>query len=64
MNEYILKLEKEFSLIENSFKKEEKRALADYKSNNVDYIRALAFLAYRSDSYQVRMYALFLFGYL
>lgn len=64
MNEYILKLEKEFSLIENGFKKEEKRALADYKSNNVDYIRALAFLAYRSDSYQVRMYALFLFGYL
>ena len=33
MEEYIVGLEKEFSLIENGFKEEEKRALTDYKSN-------------------------------
>jgi len=64
MNEYIIELEKEFSLIENGFKEEEKRAFADYKSNDNEYIRKLAFLAYKSDAYQVRMYGVFLFGYL
>lgn len=29
-----------------------------------EYIRKLAFLAYKSDAYQVRMYGVFLFGYL
>jgi hypothetical protein len=33
LKEYILSLEKEFSLIENGFKEQEKRAFADYKSN-------------------------------
>ena len=33
IKEYILSLEKEFSLIENGFKEEEKRALIDYKSS-------------------------------
>lgn len=46
MKEYIVSLEKEFSLIENGFKEEEKRAFADYKSNDNEYIRKLAFLAY------------------
>ena len=64
MREYIKKLEKEFSLIENGFKEEEKRALIDYKSNDNEYIKKLAFLAYKSDTYQVRMYAVFLFGHL
>ena len=64
MREYIKKLEKEFSLIENGFKEEEKRALIDYKSNDNEYIKKLAFLAYKSDPYQVRMYAVFLFGHL
>ena len=64
MNKYIISLEKEFSLIKNGFKTEEKRALNDYKSHNNDYIRKLAFLAYKSEVYQVRMYAVFLFGYL
>lgn len=64
MNEYIIELEKEFSLIENGFKEEEKRAFADYKCNDNEYIRKLAFLAYKSDAYQVRMYGVFLFGYL
>ena len=64
MKEYISSLEKEFSLVENGFKEEEKRALTDYKSNDNEYIKKLAFLAYKSDTYQVRMYGVFLFGYL
>jgi len=64
LKEYIANLEKEFSLIENGFKEEEKRALADYKSNDNEYIKKLAFLAYKSAAYQVRMYGVFLFGYL
>lgn len=62
--EYIANLEKEFSLIENGFKEEEKRAFADYKSNDDEHIKKLAFLAYKSHTYQVRMYGVFLFGYL
>ena len=64
MKEYIASLEKEFSLIENGFKEEEKRASTDYKSNDNEYAKNLAFLAYKSDTYQVRMYGAFLFGYL
>ena len=64
MKEYIASLEKEFSLVENGFKEEEKRALTDYKSNDNEYIKKLAFLAYKSDTYQVRMYGVFLFGHL
>ncbi|WP_215508881.1 HEAT repeat domain-containing protein [Peptoniphilus sp. EMRHCC_23] len=64
MKEYILNLEKEFSLIENGFKEHEKRAFADYKSNNNEHSKKLAFLAYKSNVYQVRMYGVFLFGYL
>ena len=64
MKAYIRSLETEFSLIENSFKEEERRALADYKSNDTEYIKELAFLAYKSDIYQVRMYGVFLLGYL
>ena len=59
MKEYILSLEKEFSLIENGFKEEEKRALTDYKSNDNEYVKKLAFLAYKSNVYQVRMYSIF-----
>ena len=64
MKEYILNLEKEFSLIEKGFKEEEKRALADYLSNDNAYTKELAFLAFKSNVYQVRMYSVFLFGYL
>ena len=63
IKEYVLSLEKEFSLIENGFK-EEKRALADYQSNDNAYTKELAFLAFKSNVYQVRMYSVFLFGYL
>jgi 3-methyladenine DNA glycosylase AlkC len=64
LKEYIATLEKEFSLIENGFKEEEKRAFLDYKSNDSEHSKTLAFLAYKSDVYQVRMYGVFLFGYL
>ena len=64
MNKYIKRLEREFSLIKSGFKEEEKRALADYKNNDRDYIKKLAFLSYESKAYQVRMYSVFLFGYL
>ena len=64
MNEYIKRLEREFSLIKSGFKEEEKRALADYKNNDRAYIKKLAFLSYKSKVYQVRMYGVFLFGYL
>ena len=64
MKEYILNLEKEFSLIENGFKVEENRALVDYKSNDNAYNKELAFLAFKSNVYQVRMFSVFLFGYL
>lgn len=64
MNEYISSLEEEFSLIEHGFKEEEKRALEDYKSNDNQYIKKLAFLAYKSNVYQVRMYGVFLLGHL
>lgn len=64
MKEYIASLEKEFSLIEHGCKKEENKALTDYNSNDNEYIRKLAFLAYKSAIYQVRMYGVYLFGYL
>jgi len=62
VKKYIISLEKEFSLIENGFKEEEKRAFSDYKSNDEKYIKELAFLAFKSNVYQVRMYGVFLFG--
>ena len=64
MENYIASLEKEISLIENVFKEEEKRALSDYRSNDKEFVKKLAFLAYNSNTYQVRMYGVFLFGYL
>ena len=45
MKKYIATLEKEFSLIENGFKEEEKRAFLDYKSNDSEHSKTLAFLA-------------------
>ena len=38
MEDYIKSLEKELSLFEHGFKGEEKRALADYKANDKNYI--------------------------
>ena len=64
MNNYIKNLEKEFSIIKSGFKVQEKKAINDYKLNGIEYIKELAFLAYHSEVYQVRMYGVFLFGYL
>ena len=64
MKSYILNLEKELSLIENGFKEQENRALADYKAKGAAHCKELAYIAYGSEVYQVRMYAVFLFGYL
>ena len=64
MKEYIAALEQEFSSIENGFKTEESRALQDFQSHDFAYSKALAFAAYQSPVYQVRMYGVFLFGYL
>ena len=64
MDKYIASLEKEFSIIKNGFKEQEKKAINDYKLNGIEYIKELAFLAYHSEVYQVRMYGVFLFGYL
>ena len=44
MKAYIQQLEKEFSLIKNGFKQEEKRALEDYRKFNQEDIQKLAFL--------------------
>ena len=43
---------------------QEKKAINNYKLNGIEYIKELAFLAYHSEVYQVRMYGVFLFGYL
>ena len=45
MENYIASLEKEISLIENGFKEEEKRALSDYRSNDKEFVKKLAFSA-------------------
>ena len=64
MKEYIAALEQEFSSIENGFKTEESRALEDFQSHDFTYSKALAFAAFQSPVYQVRMYGVFLFGHL
>ncbi len=44
MEAYIQRLEKEFSLIKNGFKQEEKQALEDYRKFSQEYSRKLAYL--------------------
>ena len=51
LREDIESLEHDFSLIENGFKVEEKRALDDYKAHDREYIKELALLAYKSEVY-------------
>ena len=64
MEAYIQRLEKEFSLIKNGFKQEEKQALEDFRKLSREHSAKLAYLSYQSKVYQVRMYGVFLFGYL
>ena len=64
MKEYLEGLEREFSAIERGFLHEQRRACSDYASFDPEQARRVAFLAYRSEAYQVRMYAVFLLGHL
>lgn len=64
MEKYIMTLEEKFSKISNGYKEIEMRAAADFKSYGREKIAGLARKAYRSDVYQVRMYGVFLFGYI
>ncbi len=51
MKEYIMSLEKEFSLIENGFKEEEKKSLLPITNLMIMSIVKMAFLAYKSNVY-------------
>ena len=64
MKEYVEGLEREFSAIERGFLRAQRRARSDYASFDPEQARRVAFLAYRSEVYQVRMYAVFLLGHL
>lgn len=64
MKEYVEGLEREFSAIERGFLREQRCARSDYASFGPEQARRVAFLAYRSEAYQVRMYAVFLLGHL
>lgn len=64
MKEYVEGLEREFSAIERGFLHEQRCAHSDYASFDPEQARRVAFLAYRSEAYQVRMYAVFLLGHL
>ena len=64
MKEYVEGLEREFSAIERGFLREQRRTRSDYASFDPEQARRVAFLAYRSEVYQVRMYAVFLLGHL
>ena len=64
MKEYVEGLEQEFSAIERGFLHEQRRARFDYGSFDREQALRVAYLAYRSEVYQVRMYAAFLLGHL
>lgn len=64
MKEYVESLEREFGAIERGFLVEQRRAQVELASRDHEDAVRLAQLAYRSDVYQVRMYAVFLLGYL
>ena len=64
MKEYVEGLEREFSAHEGGFLHEQRRARSDYASFDREQALRAAYLAYRSEVYQVRMYAVFLLGHL
>lgn len=64
MKEYAEGLEREFSTHERGFLYEQRRARSDYGSFDREQALRVAYLAYRSEVYQVRMYAAFLLGHL
>lgn len=64
MKEYVEGLEREFSAHERGFLHEQRRVRSDYASFDREQALHTAYLAYRSEVYQVRMYAVFLLGHL
>jgi len=64
LKEYVEGLEREFSAHERGFLHEQRRARSDYASFDREQALRAAYLAYRSEVYQVRMYAVFLLGHL
>ena len=64
MKEYVEGLGREFSAHERGFLHEQRRARSDYASFDREQALRAAYLAYRSEVYQVRMYAVFLLGHL
>lgn len=64
MKEYVESLERELGAVERGFLVEQRRAQVELASRDHEDAVRLAQLAYRSDAYQVRMYAVFLLGYL
>lgn len=63
MNKYIIALTEKFSVITNGYKEMELQAKSDFADNKA-FDTSFAIEAYHSDSEQVRMYAVFLLGYL
>ena len=55
MKEYVEGLEREFSAHERGFLHEQRRARSDYASFDREQALRAAYLAYRSEVYQVRM---------
>ena len=64
LNCFIVNLEKKFSSVSNGFKLQEEKAKEDFNLYNKEFVKYLAYIAYNSEIYQVRMYGVFLFGYL
>lgn len=64
LNCFIVNLEKKFSSVSNGFKLQEEKAKEDFNLYNKEFVKYLAYRAYNSEIYQVRMYGVFLFGYL
>ncbi|HDR1021640.1 TPA: DNA alkylation repair protein [Pasteurella multocida] len=64
MQSYIQQLDSQFQHILHGYKPIEQQAKADAQLIDVSDLLPLAYLAYQSQYYQTRMYAVFLLGYL
>lgn len=64
LNNYIKILEQEFHEITNGYKEIQNKSKSDFEENEIEFVEELSKLAFKSDVYQVRMYGVFIFGYL
>ncbi|HHE3594465.1 DNA alkylation repair enzyme [Pasteurella multocida] len=64
MQSYIQQLDSQFQHILHGYKPIEQQAKSDAQRFELSSLLPLAFLAYQSQCYQTRMYAVFLLGYL